>query len=71
MLSGRDLEMLSLVAAGGTNSEIARELWVTGADAKFHLSSIYRKLEFANRTNACPYAHVNGLLDGGESAVAF
>jgi DNA-binding NarL/FixJ family response regulator len=70
VLSGRELEVLRLVASGATNSEIARKLWVTEQTVKFHLSNIYRKLEVGNRTEASRYAHVNGLLAGGESAVA-
>ena len=70
VLSGRELEVLRLVAAGSTNSEIARKLWVTEQTVKFHLSNIYRKLEVGNRTEASHHAHVNGLLNGGESAVA-
>jgi DNA-binding NarL/FixJ family response regulator len=68
VLSGRELEVLRLVAAGSTNGEIARKLWVTEQTVKFHLSNIYRKLEVGNRTEASHYAHVNGLLNG-ESAV--
>jgi DNA-binding NarL/FixJ family response regulator len=68
-LSGRELEVLRLVAAGATNGEIARKLWVTEQTVKFHLSNIYRKLNVGNRTEASHYAHVNGLLKGGESAV--
>jgi DNA-binding NarL/FixJ family response regulator len=70
ILSARELEVLRLVAAGSTNSEIARKLWVTEQTVKFHLSNIYRKLEVGNRTEASHYAHVNGLVSGGESAVA-
>jgi DNA-binding NarL/FixJ family response regulator len=70
VLSGRELEVLRLVAAGSTNSEIARKLWVTEQTVKFHLSNIYRKLDVANRTEASRYAHVNGLLNGGGSAAA-
>ena len=68
VLSARELEVLRLVAAGSTNGEIARELWVTEQTVKFHLSNIYRKLDVGNRTEASRYAHVNGLLKGGESA---
>jgi DNA-binding NarL/FixJ family response regulator len=68
LLSGRELEVLRLVAAGSTNGEIARKLWVTEQTVKFHLSNIYRKLEVGNRTEASHYAHVNGLLNGGEPA---
>ena len=69
-LSARELEVLREVAAGSTNSEIARKLWVTEQTVKFHLSNIYRKLGVANRTEASHYAHVNGLMSGGESAAA-
>lgn len=60
-LSARELEVLQLVAAGATNGEIARKLWVTEQTVKFHLSNIYRKLDVGNRTEASRYAHVNGL----------
>ncbi|MFZ0042528.1 MAG: response regulator transcription factor [Solirubrobacteraceae bacterium] len=65
LLSARELEVLQLVAAGATNGEIARKLWVTEQTVKFHLSNIYRKLEVGNRTEASRYAHVNGLVGGG------
>ncbi len=61
-LTGRELEVLRLVAAGATNGEIARALWVTEQTVKFHLSNVYRKLDVGNRTEASHYAHVNGLL---------
>jgi DNA-binding NarL/FixJ family response regulator len=70
VLSSRELEVLRLVAAGSTNSDIARKLWVTEQTVKFHLSNIYRKLEVANRTEASHYAHVNGLLNGGEAVAS-
>lgn len=70
LLSGREREVLYLVAAGSTNGEIARKLWVTEQTVKFHLSRIYRKLGVANRTEASNYAHVHGLLRSGESATA-
>ena len=61
-LTTRELEILQLVAAGSTNGQIARRLWVTEQTVKFHLSNIYRKLEVGNRTQASHYAHVNGLV---------
>ena len=39
LLTARELEVLRLVAAGSTNSEIARKLWVTEQTVKFHLST--------------------------------
>jgi DNA-binding NarL/FixJ family response regulator len=61
-LTEREAEILQLVAAGATNSDIARRLWVTQQTVKFHVSNVYRKLGVANRTEACRYAHVNGLV---------
>ena len=61
-LTMRELEVLRLVAAGATNGEIARALWVTEQTVKFHLSNVYRKLNVTNRTEASHYAHVNGLV---------
>jgi len=61
-LTQREREILQLVAAGATNGDIARKLWVTEQTVKFHVSNIYRKLDVSNRTEACHYAHVNGLL---------
>lgn len=61
-LTQREFEILRLVASGVTNDEIAQRLWVTRQTVKFHLSNIYRKLDVANRTEACHYAHVNGLV---------
>jgi DNA-binding NarL/FixJ family response regulator len=61
-LTDRELEILRLVASGGTNGQIARALWITQQTVKFHLSNIYRKLDLTNRTEACHYAHVAGLI---------
>lgn len=61
-LTTREVEILQLVAAGSTNSEVAQKLWVTEQTVKFHLSNVYRKLEVGNRTEASHYAHVNGLV---------
>jgi DNA-binding NarL/FixJ family response regulator len=69
-LTERELEILRFVASGATNSEIASQLWITQQTVKFHVSNIYRKLDVANRTEACHYAHVNGLVAPGESPSA-
>ena len=69
-LTGRELEVLRLVAAGSTNGEIARTLWVTEQTVKFHLSNVYRKLEVGNRTEASHYAHVKGLVSAPPRVVA-
>lgn len=61
-LTERELEILGLVSSGAKNGDIARKLWITQQTVKFHVSNIYRKLDVANRTEACHYAHVNGLV---------
>lgn len=61
-LTPRELVILRLVAAGATNREIAQQLWITRQTVKFHLSNVYRKLGVSNRTGACHYAHLNGMM---------
>ena len=61
-LTDRETEILRFVASGATNAEIARQLWITQQTVKFHVSNVYRKLDVANRTEACHYAHVHGLV---------
>ena len=63
-LTGRESEILRLVASGSTNGDVARRLWVTEQTVKFHLRNVYRKLGVANRTQASRFAHVNGLVAG-------
>jgi DNA-binding NarL/FixJ family response regulator len=62
-LTARELEILRWVAAGESNSAIARQLFVTEQTVKFHLSNIYRKLGVSNRTQASHFAYHNGLLE--------
>jgi DNA-binding NarL/FixJ family response regulator len=68
-LTDRELQVLQLVAAGATNGEVARQLWITQETVKSHVTNIYRKLDVANRTEACHYAHVNGLVAPGQPAI--
>jgi DNA-binding NarL/FixJ family response regulator len=61
-LTRREREILTLVAEGYSNAELARMLWVTRQTIKFHLSNIYRKLGVANRTEASHWARANGQV---------
>ena len=61
-LSERELEVLTLLASGRTNAEIARELVVAVGTVKSHVNSIYRKLDAANRAEAVTRARDLGLL---------
>lgn len=51
-LSNREREILAMTAEGLTNTQIALRLNVTVHAVKFHLASIYRKLDVGNRTEA-------------------
>jgi DNA-binding NarL/FixJ family response regulator len=51
-LSGREQEVLSLIAGGATNKEIAAHLHLSPHTVKEHTSAIYRKLGVRNRAEA-------------------
>lgn len=61
-LTGRELEVLKLVAEGATNDDIASKLFVSEKTVKSHLSSIFRKLEVTNRTQAASKALREGIV---------
>jgi DNA-binding NarL/FixJ family response regulator len=52
VLSARELETLALVAKGLPNKRIARQLGITEATVKAHLTSIFRSIGAENRTQA-------------------
>jgi DNA-binding NarL/FixJ family response regulator len=59
-LSSRELEILSLVAKGNTNKEIALKLYIDEGTVQTHLVNIFRKLEVNTRTEAV----IQGLKQG-------
>jgi ATP/maltotriose-dependent transcriptional regulator MalT len=61
-LSERELEVLTLLATGRTNSEVARELFVSVGTVKSHTGNIYRKLGARNRSEAVARARQHSLL---------
>jgi DNA-binding NarL/FixJ family response regulator len=61
-LSGRQREVLRLLAAGATNDEIARALHLSPNTVKQHASALYRKLAVRNRVEAIGRAQALGLL---------
>lgn len=61
-LSKREIEVLSLVAAGRSNSEIAADLVVSETTVKSHLVHIFSKLDVASRTAAVSVARNLGIL---------
>lgn len=51
-LTSREKEVLSLVAQGANNQEIAEKLFVREVTVKTHLNNIFKKLNVSNRTQA-------------------
>lgn len=62
-LSDREREVLSLLALGHTNHEIAEELVVSVRTVESHRSHILSKLRLATRAELVRYALDNGLLE--------
>jgi DNA-binding NarL/FixJ family response regulator len=60
-LTARELEVLTLVAAGRSNREIGSELFIAPKTVSVHVSNILAKLGAASRTEAAAIAHGNGL----------
>jgi DNA-binding CsgD family transcriptional regulator len=61
-LSSREIEVLRLVARGGTNREVAGELVVSEHTVARHLSNIYTKLGVGSRSAATAWAHERSLI---------
>lgn len=62
-LTGRERDVLGLVAAGYANKQIARQLTISEATVKTHLKDIFVRLAAANRAEAVARALQLGLLD--------
>ena len=63
-LTSREEEILILVAAGRTNSEIADQLYIGISTVKTHLASLMRKLGARNRVEIAMWAYETGRLQG-------
>ena len=60
-LTGREVEVLRLIAAGHSNRAIAQALFISPNTVLHHVSSIFAKLGVANRAEAAAYAVRRGL----------
>lgn len=59
-LTEREKTMLSALARGRTNSELAREIGISINTVKFHLRNLYEKLGFRNRSQAIAFYYSHG-----------
>jgi DNA-binding NarL/FixJ family response regulator len=62
LLSGRELEVLELMAKGSANKEIADQLSITNSTVKTHITSIFQKLNATDRTEAVTQAIKKGII---------
>jgi len=67
-LTGREMEVLRLIAQGLSNQEIADRLVVSEPTVRAHVSRILGKLHLASRTQAALYAVREGLTDADEAS---
>ncbi|WP_283138395.1 response regulator transcription factor [Rhizohabitans arisaemae] len=65
LLTGREREVLALVAAGRTNDEIAESLVMSPATAKTHVSRTMMKLHARDRAQLVVIAYESGLVKPG------
>lgn len=61
-LTNREAEVLELVGQGKSNREIAKQLVLTEATVKSHLTHIFTKLNVNNRTSAVATARRRGII---------
>lgn len=61
-LTGREMDVLKLIAQGLSNSRIAEELFISENTVKGHVSNILSKLQLADRTQAAVYAWQKGIV---------
>ena len=61
-LTGREVQVLRLVATGKTNRTIAEDLFISEKTVARHLSNIFTKLGLSSRAEATAYAYKHDLV---------
>ena len=67
-LTAREVEILRLIAAGRTNTEIAEHLFISPLTCKSHVSRILLKLEARDRIQLVVLAYESGLVVPGQTS---
>jgi len=65
-LTKREREVLSLIAAGLSNKRLATRLGISEKTVKAHLTSVFRRIGVADRTQAAMWALRHGLGERGQ-----
>jgi DNA-binding NarL/FixJ family response regulator len=60
-LTPREAEVLTLIARGKSNTEIAEELFVSAATVKTHINNLFAKIGVRDRAQAVRYALRHGM----------
>ncbi|MEU3350894.1 response regulator transcription factor [Streptomyces sp. NPDC037389] len=68
-LTQRELEIVRLLAEGGTNAEIGAELFISPGTVKNHVASIQHKVGARNRVGIAAWAFRSGVCASGDNVV--
>jgi DNA-binding NarL/FixJ family response regulator len=63
-LTEREAQVLTLIATGLSNAEIADRLFLSQATVKTHINHIFAKTGVRDRAQAVHYAYANGFAGG-------